>query len=117
MYYSNVRNNAGRKFQVDAVMAALVSELNGTGFDRFAQNGRAPSSGSRVITRAIEIQTDEDVRHWVVGKGSADGERTDFYRCMTTFVELYNVTESYQAIQNETGTEVFREGGPGGGRT
>ncbi len=108
-YYSSVRDDANRKYQVDAVVAALLRELDKSGFDKYAQDGRAPSSAGGALTRAFEIQDNDRVRHWVIGDGSNSDEKRRFIESMTTFVQLYNVTESFQAIQNENGERVFEE--------
>jgi hypothetical protein len=106
-YYSQVRGSADRKFQTHEVMDALVNELERQGFTDFSQAGGAPSQGGAVITRALEIQKGDEVQHWVVGQGSEQDERAQFLGCVDTFVQLYNLTQSFQAIRNEKGSELF----------
>ncbi len=106
-YYSQKRSDAARKVQTDEVMAALLEKLGDEGFVRFAQAGRAPSQGGQLITRALEVQSDDGVRHWAVGKGSNPEERIAFNACMSPFLELYNLSQSFQAIENSEGSEYF----------
>jgi len=108
-YYSKVRRRAARKVQSDEVMDALVEELDRGGFRRHAQDGPAPSRGGSLLTWSLEIERGEHVEHWIVGQGSQAEERTRFNECMNTFVQLYNVTASYQAVENAEGPDLFEE--------
>ena len=114
-YYSHERADAARKIQSDEVMDALVDELDSQGFEEFAQPGRAPTRRNEIVSQAIEIERGDATEHWAVGKGSAAAERLRFRDCMLAFVELYNLTASYQAITNPDGSQIFprnRGGGP-----
>ena len=114
-YYSNTRYDAARKIQLDIVMQELITELGRSGFGEFSREGRAPSRGGGVVTRSFEIQSNDGVEHWVVGSGSAPEQRSSFLQCTATFLELYNATQSFQAIENDAGTELFEA--PKRGRT
>jgi hypothetical protein len=114
-YYSEARGDAARKFQSDKVMALLVEELDKQGFDEHEQEGRAPSAGGELITWGLEVQTGDRTRHWIVGRGSAFEDLTDFGECREAFLQLYNVTDSYQAIENPGGKQIFEK--PPQGRT
>ena len=114
-YYSQERADAARKIQSDEVMGALVDELDSQGFEDFAQPGRAPTRKNEVVSQSLEIERGDETEHWVVGKGSAASERLRFRDCMLAFVELYNLTASYQVIENPEGSQIFprnRGGGP-----
>lgn len=116
--YSSSRTSADTKVQSDDVMGALVEQLGDLGFRRFGRDGRAPSAGGRVYTRAIEIDDDGAIGHWAVGPGSADDERIQFNRCLSDFVQLYNLTASFQVIDNNDGKDLFGDGPrPLGGRS
>ena len=115
-YYSTAREDASRKIVSDEVMGALIDELDALRFPVFARSGRAPSRGSGVITRSLEIDRDGQVEHWAVGSGSEAEERIDFIECMNTMLELYNAAQSYQTIENDRGSDVF-ERTDGGGRS
>lgn len=106
-YYSAVRSDAARKIQTDEVVDALIDELEDRGFDDFAQAGQAPSRGNELVSRSLEIERGDKTEHWVVGRGSAADEQLRFHDCMLTFVELYNLTASYQTIENPSGGEIF----------
>jgi hypothetical protein len=107
-YYSRTRNSAGRKFQTDEILLALMEHLEDEGLSDHAQGGRAPSSGGDLITRAFEVERNGEIECWPVGRGSALAERKRFIRCTTDFLELYTVTQSFQAIDNTAGPGMFR---------
>lgn len=108
-YYSSVRRDASLKVQTDEVMAALVDEFDRLGWSTYAQPGRGPSRGGRAISRSLEVERDGAVQHWVVGDGSELDERRHFAEAMTTFFQLYNITQAFQAIENQEGAELFDE--------
>jgi hypothetical protein len=113
--YSEARATASSKVQGDEVMEALAKQLGKQGFQRYAREGRAPSVGGRVYTRSIEIWRAGDSSHWAVGPGSADDERRAFNSCLADFLQLYNVTASYQTIENEDGKAFFQQPNVGSG--
>jgi hypothetical protein len=106
-YYSSVRHDASRKYQGDRIVDAMIDELVDMGFDDHANGGRAPSGGSNVVTRAFEFQRGDRVDHRLVGEGSDAAEKQSFISCTTTFLQLYSVTQAFQAVDNEAGTTVF----------
>jgi len=110
-YYSTVRSGASRKYQGDRTMAALIEALDDEGFAQYGKGGRAPSATGGVITRSLEIQRNARIDHWAVGEGSAPESKISFHACTNTFLQLYNVTQAYQAIDNESGTGVFEKEG------
>jgi hypothetical protein len=109
-YYSNERPDAARKVQTDDVMGALVDELDGRGFEAHASAGPAPRSARAEVVRwALEIEVDGQAQHWLVGPGTAGEEWKSFQACRDAFVQLYNVTVSYQTVRNGTGGEFFQD--------
>lgn len=108
-YYSTARDDASRKVQTDTIMNALVEELEKQGFEKRAQAGRAPSSGGEIVTWGLEIESGENTDHWVIGSGSALDDLQDFQECRNSFLQLYNITASYQAIKNTQGKEIFQK--------
>ena len=110
-YYSTKRGDAARKVQTDEIMKALVDKLEEEGFERFSQPGKAPAQGGQLITRAIEIRVQDDLSHWTIGKGSMVEERLAFNACMKPFLDLYNLSQSFQAVHNTKGRDYF-EGAP-----
>lgn len=106
-YYSKVRNDASRKVQTDEVMELLVDQLDSDGYQRYAQPGRAPSAGGAALSRALEVEAGDVTSHWVIGGGSALEERKAFNTCLETFLGLYNVSASYQTVENPHGHEFF----------
>ena len=107
-YYSGARGDAARKVQTDEIMSAFIGELERQGFESNAQPGKAPSTGAGGVLRwGLEIQRPEESTHWLVGTGSAPEDWNEFQRCRDTFLELYNITVSYQTVQNEGGRQIF----------
>ena len=107
-YYSGARSEAARKIQTDEIMSAFVSELERLGFDDHAQPGRAPSIASNDVIRwGIEVHDGAQSTHWLIGTGSAPADWSDFQKCRDTFLQLYNITVSYQAVKNESGKQYF----------
>ena len=114
-YYSEARSDASRKIQTDEVMEVLIKELEKQGLKKHRQEGRAPSQGGAVISWGIEVEEGPQTDHWVVGKGSAVDEIQAFNECRNAFLQLYNITASYQAIENPEGKQIFQK--PPQGRT
>ena len=114
-YYSAARADASRKIQTDEVMEVLIEELEKQGFKSHRQEGRGPSQGGAVISWGIEVEEGPRTDHWVVGKGSAIDEIQAFSECRDAFLQLYNITASYQAIENPEGKQIFQK--PPQGRT
>ena len=110
-YYSELRAEASRKIQTDEVMALLVEELDRSGFERYAQSGRAPTKGGEAVTRSIEIEDGDETQHWLIGNGSSLEERKAFNDCLTQFLDLYNISASFQSVANPKGHEFFERDG------
>jgi hypothetical protein len=108
-YYSQARSDAARKVQTDEVMRALVREIDGKGFGNHSQEGPAPSQGGRALSRSIEVERDGAVEHWPIGNGSQVDERQAFHVCVDEFLQLYNISASFQAVENPVGRDYFEE--------
>jgi hypothetical protein len=109
-YYSDSRHDAARKVQTDEIMSALVGELARQGYEGRARAGRAPAIGaSDVIRWGLEVQDGEVQSHWLVGSGSAPADWQAFQKCRDLFLQLYNITVSYQTVQNDEGKSYFDE--------
>jgi len=108
-YYSDARGEAQRKVQSDEIMSAFVDELERQGYADHAQAGRAPSlEGSDVVRWGIEVEDGEQRTHWLVGTSSPPNDWNAFQKCRDTFLQLYNITVSFQAVQNkEAGKKYF----------
>src|SRR5262245_3717632 len=110
-YYSNTRTNAVRKVQTDEVMSAFVEQLDKLGMAKHSQPGRAPSieagQSADVIRWGFDVERGEQRSHWLVGTGSAADDWKAFQECRDTFVQLYNITVSFQAVKNESGGAFF----------
>ncbi|MSR61519.1 MAG: hypothetical protein EXS08_03595 [Planctomycetes bacterium] len=115
-YYSETRADATRKVQADEVMEAFVEELGDQGFDSKAQVGKAPGVASGDVIRwGLEIAHGETRRHWLVGTGSQAADWQTFQKCRDTFLQLYNITVSYQTVQNQSGRQFFQDQPQGAG--
>ena len=113
-YYSQEREDAARKVQSDEVMGALLDELDSRGFRAHAQPGGAPTQRSELVSQSLEIQHGDTTEHWAIGKGSAAAERESFRDCMMDFVQIYNLTASYQTLKNPEGSQIFPKKSGGG---
>lgn len=109
-YYSHERHDAARKVQTDEVIGALVDELDGRGFEAHASAGDAPAAARPDVVRwALAIEIDGQSKHWLVGPGTPADEWKAFQSCRDAFVQLYNVTVSYQSLQNASGGGLFKD--------
>jgi len=107
-YYSGERHDAARKVQSDEIMTALVSELDHQGYGAHARTGRAPDvAATDVIRWGLEIESSSAQTHWLVGTGSQPADWQAFQKCRDTFLQLYNITVSYQSVQNDNGKSYF----------
>lgn len=112
-YYSSERPDAARKIQQDDVMLALVAELEKLEYGAHARQGNAPSTGNESTRWALELASDARTLNWTIGTGNAKDEWLAFQKCRDTFLELYNVTMSFQTVQNEQGRGYFQAPQPG----
>ena len=62
-----------------------------------------------MIRWGLEIAHGEARRHWLVGTGSQPADWQTFQKCRDTFLELYNITVSYQTVQNQSGRQFFQD--------
>lgn len=107
-YYSGERRDAARKVQSDEIMRAFVEELARQGYGAHARTGRAPSFGSTDVIRwGLEVESETAQTHWLVGTGSQAADWQSFQKCRDTFLQLYNITVSYQAVENAGGRSYF----------
>ena len=107
-YYSQSRRDAARKVQNDEVMQALVGELDRQGFDDHCQGGRAPEiAQGDVIRWGLEVEQGGQEAHWLIGPGSSQNDWKEFQECRDTFLQIYNITVSYQALENPSGKSFF----------
>lgn len=112
-YYSQERASAARKIQADEVMDALVAELDRLGLEDHMTGGRAPTQGGNSVLRwSLEYEENGRVSHWLVAEGTAPDERVAFNECLNTFLQLYNVSASFQTIGNEKGHAYFDDQDP-----
>lgn len=114
-YYSEARNQAPRKFIEPKMMTALFEFMSKNGFATYAQEGPAPRHMDPTgrLRYAFEWKTRDGVRHWPMGDSNIApalaAERKDFRAAQQMFLELYNATSSYQAVQNASGRDLFDE--------
>ena len=107
-YYSDERHDARRKVQTDEIMSAFVGELSRQGYTDHAQAGRAPAIGSGDVIRwGLEVQQGKDETHWLVGTGSPAPDWQTFQKCRDIFLQLYNITVSFQTVENPSGKDYF----------
>lgn len=107
-YYSGERSDAARKVQTDEIMSAFVGELDRQGFGKYARPGRAPALGSGDVIRwGLEVEGPSGQAHWLIGTGSPPADWQVFQKCRDTFLQLYNITVSYQAVENAGGRSYF----------
>jgi len=107
-YYSDQRHDAARKVQSDEIMSAFVGELERQGYGGHARAGRAPAIGaSHVVRWGLEVESGTRQTHWLVGTGSEAADWQSFQRCRDAFLELYNITVSYQTVENAGGKSYF----------
>ncbi len=117
-YYSDARDDAARKVQTDEIMSAFLGELDRQGFGKHARPGPAPALGSGSVIRwALEVEGASGQAHWLIGTGSSPDDWLVFQKCRDTFLQLYNITVSYQAVENAGGRSYFDDQArPGAGQ-
>ena len=49
----------------------------------------------------------QNASHWLIGNGSTPDDWKGFQSCRDTFLQLYNITVSYQTVNNEDGGAFF----------
>lgn len=109
-YYSGARQDAVRKVQSDEIMQAFLEELEHQGFSAHARPGRTPSlETSDVIRWGLEVEGPTGELSWLIGSNAAPKDWADFQKCRDVFLQLYNVTVSYQTVQNASGKQYFEE--------
>ena len=111
-YYSSQRGDAARKVQKDDVMVALVEELERLDYGEHAHEGRAPEQVGETMRWALELASDTKTLSWTIGTGNPKTDWLVFQECRDTFLELYNVTISFQTVQNEQGRGYFQDPQP-----
>jgi hypothetical protein len=111
-YYSSERADAARKIQKDDVMLALVAELEKLDYGARARPGNAPTTGNESTRWALELASEERTLNWTIGTGNPREDWLAFQKCRDTFFDLYNVTMSFQSVQNEQGRGYFQEPQP-----
>lgn len=111
-YYSSSRGDAARKIQKDDVMVALVEELERLDYGAHAHEGRAPEKAGETMRWALELASDTKTLNWAIGTGNAKDDWLAFQKCRDTFLELYNVTMSFQTVQNDQGRGYFQDPQP-----
>ena len=112
-YYSGARQDAARKVQSDEIMQAFLEELERQGYGAHARPGRAPAIGtSETIRWGLEVEGPAGELSWLVGTNASPTDWADFQKCRDVFLQLYNVTVSYQTVQNASGKQYFEEQRP-----
>lgn len=111
-YYSSERGDAARKIQGDEVMMALVEELEKLDYGTHARPGSAPNSGNESMRWALCLESDERELNWTIGTNDPRERWLAFQECRDLFLDLYNVTVSFQTIQNDQGRGYFSEPQP-----
>jgi hypothetical protein len=102
------------KVQSDEVVEALVERLSELGGTRHMLPGAAPAAPPSRAAQALELETEDGVRSWVVRESSPEPERKLFRDCVKDFVDLYNATVQYQAVdeapewRGASGTQTVR---------
>lgn len=102
------------KVQSDEVVEALLERFSELGVMKRVLPGAAPAAPPSRAAQALEIETEAGVRSWVVRETSPEAERQQFRDCVKDFVDLYNATVQYQAVdeapewRGASGTQTVR---------
>ena len=106
-YYSTSRSSAARKIITDTKANSLANEMLKRGFKKNHKPGRAPSQGGSLLTWGLEVSRNDEIQHWVVGKGTEIGQQQEFQKTRKAFLDMYNAAFSFQTIENEKGRSFF----------
>jgi hypothetical protein len=114
--YSNEMRHASTKVQADEVMLALVEHLDDLGFGGYARPGHAPdgvgAGGS--IAKAIQVEDRGESAWWPLVATASTAELQAFQTAVRDFLDVYNLTQSWQTIDNTLGGEYFERKKAGG---
>ena len=105
--YSTERAVPSTKVLEDDVMAALVEHLDELGFDGYARAGTAPDDGGTAFAKAIEVQEEGGSAWWALTPAASRDEIVAFGTAMKDFLDLYNLTQGWQSVDNEVGSDYF----------
>jgi hypothetical protein len=93
------KTQAFTKVQTDEVVQALLDRLEDQGATKRLQPGLAPSYPLGTRAGALEIEGEKGPSFWLILDKTSIDERAAFNKSAKDFVDLYNATESWQAVQ------------------
>ena len=108
-WFSAERESVELKMQDDAAMRALVRDLEGLGFGRWASDGRGAAGPESGFTSVVEVEVDGETRHVSTTEESDQDLIAASARMKWAFIDLYNRTLALQSVTSEVGQELFEE--------
>lgn len=92
------KSQAYTKVQSDEVVKALIERFDEQGVTKRLQPGLAPFYPTGTRAGALEIEGEKGPSFWLILDKSPQAERAAFTKSAKDFVDLYNATESWQAV-------------------
>jgi hypothetical protein len=111
--YSSVSASPSTKVQTDDVVVALVEHLEELGFESYSHRGKAPDQVTHAFTHGFEVLDEGASAWWPLTAAAGPTELKNFNTAVRDFLDLYNLTASYQRVDNEVGSDYFQRKRPG----
>ena len=106
-YYSEQRRNADYKIIPNLDMGALLKQFEELDFFTTANRSSRRIRGAR---KTIQVQ--KGTQFYTLGyvSGGTKKQYDQLFNCSLAVQSVYNVHDSYQRVDNKSGTEFFKEG-------
>ena len=116
--YSEPRSDANRKVQSDDLMKGLVAYLDDQGFSKDATPGDPPYMTGGDLRWTLQITRPFGESYVAESQTSSTREKLRLRIYSKAFLDTYNHTQAWQAVQIESGRMPFKgpKLGPAGGK-
>jgi len=114
--YSAELPTAATKVVNDEVMVALLEHLEELGYRGYSRPGQAPEANGKALVKSIQVDENGAKTWWPLVETASVQELKAFQTAMRDFIDLYNISQSWQSVDNTLGGEYFDRKKAGGGQ-
>lgn len=115
--YSKKRPDPSRKVASDEWMTGLLAYFRENGWDKEVRDGAAPAGATGSLLWSLELVGPEGTKHIAEPTNASDSQRKRLRIMWKAFLDTYNQTPGYQAVEIRDGKLPFKQPElPGKGR-
>ena len=106
--YSKVRADPSRKVTTDEWMSGLIEYLDDQGWSKENKGGNAPTMAQGSLAWSLQLVGPDGASYIAAPLSMKGSQATRMVTMKNAFLQTYNATPGFQAVQNEPGKLPFK---------